>query len=1146
MRPSVMGSSAAKRCFATVLTALLVIPFAAHAAPGKSLESVRFMIEEGRPGPVRQYFSQHAAQINSNFIDGSSPLYVAVQAKQLEVAGVLIGLHADVNLQNRDLKAPLYAATKEDLPQMAELLLAHGADIGAKNTRKPRQALDAAVEMGLADMAALLIRHGANVSAISSSGRTPLDLALGENNKAMIDLLLGAGADSIGIPLEVAADLGEADVVRKLDARDSGLHQATPLRCKALSRAGGRDADNTEVMQILIDDGADIAACEAKGAQVLQLTAMTGAPENVSFLLAHGANAEVDPSVASKLLSSARHGRSLQALADAGMKFEVKDELREAIRNGRAENVEFLIAHGANVDRQSEHGEVPLIEAINAGNPQIVAILLEHHANVDVMESRNVQNALELAVFLNRIEMVRLLVRYGATVDSLDDNGYAVLQFAKSKDVYEFLTENGAAWPMKAEKLWGNLQDAIQAGDLDLVRYIVTHTVDVNAVDEHGTPLIETVRRDEVRDLLIGLGATQPAETGDKAMRMRDAKACRMVADRANEGTLDALKLAFAKPEGKVAEMLRTHQLQGLVASINLPGSAIRYAVLGKARVARDDEITFLSADGKPVDVRSQEGYGWQTHAGDDHLRMALLKIDGLVYTLWFNKHRLEYLTRVRRDNVEVQLCAFDSREPAIEVLLQSKDAELCQAALAGKLNYAGEHLPSGEIQKTHGGHPVHVSEGRFIVDINNDGVSRLVLQESLGSPVSYSPCDSRQLFVMEEDLSSRNQALSDKLRTGGCSASSEIPFIYQGHTYTEGKYDAKDIENYHQVRYLHDGQMETICKFDVRPTQTALMGGWYMHPGENYTSGAIENALSLPDLGVLSDYLDEGGLEQSKLTLRQMNRTVIDQAIIDGQDHALEMILAHGFNPNSAFGVAEPKPDEGLDPPLFTALRFGTPRSVQLLLDNGAAIGAGEGGTGVFHLTGGQNWERRKFELFLQHGADPEKMIWEFLQYNFGSKCPQLAGGDIDAQRQAELRSAENLVEDGGLDRDALDHYIVLLKACGETQKRVLLETALAYAFPQHCGINVSADDLPCLAQRLRKAQHELADHFGFLSDKNAAKPAQALQDKGDAWLKRRDEQCHIAYPWKDRAGWLPYALGRPKQALCALQVSEKEIAAW
>jgi ankyrin repeat protein len=94
---------------------------------------------------------------NSN---GNTALHAALAANRRMIAGLLIGVGADVNAVDGQGWRPLHLAAANDNIHAAKALIAEGADIHAQNGAG-QTALSLAQEKNHREMAALLRRHGA-------------------------------------------------------------------------------------------------------------------------------------------------------------------------------------------------------------------------------------------------------------------------------------------------------------------------------------------------------------------------------------------------------------------------------------------------------------------------------------------------------------------------------------------------------------------------------------------------------------------------------------------------------------------------------------------------------------------------------------------------------------------------------------------------------------------------------------------------------------------------------------------------------------------------------------------------------------------------------------------------------------------------
>ncbi len=121
----------------------------------------------------------------------TTPLIVAVQARNLEIAGFLLSRGADVNAPDAG-GTPLHYAveTRTGISgiDILRLLLEQGAVVDKRNDAGETPLLRAAAG-GKLEEASLLLASGADPNAADDRGRTPLSVARQSGNKKMMALL---------------------------------------------------------------------------------------------------------------------------------------------------------------------------------------------------------------------------------------------------------------------------------------------------------------------------------------------------------------------------------------------------------------------------------------------------------------------------------------------------------------------------------------------------------------------------------------------------------------------------------------------------------------------------------------------------------------------------------------------------------------------------------------------------------------------------------------------------------------------------------------------------------------------------------------------------------------------------------------------
>lgn len=108
---------------------------------------------------------------------GLTPLGMAMELENYEVAKFLIGQGADVNIVNANGNTPLHQAIYSGRKDLVELLIQKGANVNAVN-HKNKTPLHLAVHGRNEAIVQLLIKNGAELNTKNDKGKTALDIAL--------------------------------------------------------------------------------------------------------------------------------------------------------------------------------------------------------------------------------------------------------------------------------------------------------------------------------------------------------------------------------------------------------------------------------------------------------------------------------------------------------------------------------------------------------------------------------------------------------------------------------------------------------------------------------------------------------------------------------------------------------------------------------------------------------------------------------------------------------------------------------------------------------------------------------------------------------------------------------------------------------
>lgn len=206
--------------------------------------------------------------------------------------------------------------------------------VATREASPATSALMRAIEDGRVSEAGNLVRSGADVNGSTVAEGSPLILAVRAGELSLVRLLLDRGADANqavagdGTPLIVAADNGDLAVTRLLIERGADPNRASHGDGNPLiaASAGG----HVEVVDLLLAAGARVDAAVAGDETALINAARRGHLRVVQRLVEAGADVN---------------------LAVMAPRFEGPPERRSPLgmarRSGRADIVDYLIAHGA-------------------------------------------------------------------------------------------------------------------------------------------------------------------------------------------------------------------------------------------------------------------------------------------------------------------------------------------------------------------------------------------------------------------------------------------------------------------------------------------------------------------------------------------------------------------------------------------------------------------------------------------------------------------------------------------------------------------------------------------------------------------------------------------------------------------------------
>ncbi|QZW33284.1 MPPV-015 ankyrin repeat protein [Magpiepox virus 2] len=235
--------------------------------------------------------------------------------------------------------APLEKNAENESIKIAELLLSKYPDLVNHVDHEHRTPLHLAVESNNIKMLKVLVSYGADINTVDNAGKTPICCAVIRNLIDVTKELISLGAD-----------------INKGD-----INNMTPLHHMM------RFAESTELIEILLDHGADINAVNNFGETPLHI--LKGSRDHITrTLITRGANVHAIDYNGNTLLHKAMLNSNaiLTDIIKLGVdinyrnNLEGKTPLHYAVMYPLRKRVSILLQHGADVNIIDNSGNTPL------------------------------------------------------------------------------------------------------------------------------------------------------------------------------------------------------------------------------------------------------------------------------------------------------------------------------------------------------------------------------------------------------------------------------------------------------------------------------------------------------------------------------------------------------------------------------------------------------------------------------------------------------------------------------------------------------------------------------------------------------------------------------------------------------------------
>lgn len=321
--------------------------------------------------------------VNSKVFKGRSLLHTAVLYKKLPVVKQLLEWGADINVKNDAEMTPLHWAIDYNAKETALYLIESGAALDGKGKFNGAGLLHFAAENSApTEVFEMLLKRGFAVNDRDDNGATPLLFAVENAKDETVEFLLQAGAD-VNIATEVGSSALRTNTLQKGDYYfyRTDIHISNWIISGVTPLARAALHGKTKILEMLIEKGARLDVADELGNTPLHSAVIGNSSFGVDILLKAGA----------PILVTNKDGLTPLELAEKSSLWPIARDIWQ---------------------------KVPLHIT---------------HDPTDLVTTQDNRHSLHAAVKDGKMHDLRWIVRRGADVNGLDDEGHSPLWWAVEK-----------------------------------------------------------------------------------------------------------------------------------------------------------------------------------------------------------------------------------------------------------------------------------------------------------------------------------------------------------------------------------------------------------------------------------------------------------------------------------------------------------------------------------------------------------------------------------------------------------------------------------------------------------------------------------------------------------------------------------------
>ncbi|XP_076105867.1 uncharacterized protein LOC143074202 [Mytilus galloprovincialis] len=233
---------------------------------------------------------------------------------------------------------------------------------------------------------------------------------------------------------------------------------------------------HTEVVQMLINNKADINKCGNDGVSPLYIAFENGHTEVVHMLIKNKADINK--------CSNDGNKADINKCDNDGV-----SPLFIACQNGHTEVVQMLINNKADINKCDNDGVSPLYIACQNGHTEVVQMLINNKADINKCRDNDGISPLFIACGKGQTEVVHMLINNKADINKCDNNGASPLFIACQNghtEVVQMVINNKADINKCRDNGASPLYIACHEGHTEVVQMVINNKADINKCDNNG------------------------------------------------------------------------------------------------------------------------------------------------------------------------------------------------------------------------------------------------------------------------------------------------------------------------------------------------------------------------------------------------------------------------------------------------------------------------------------------------------------------------------------------------------------------------------------------------------------------------------------------------------------------------------------